>query len=104
VSSNGFSGAASECCARPVGQRKRQVNPDDLLRAVVEEVLDAHAEDVARRRRGEPGAWGRLAGFGVVAYRRRLGRRLADQERRAIWAALWAALEARHARAGPPSQ
>jgi hypothetical protein len=56
-------------------------------------VLAAHPEQVERWRRGEPGAWGFLAGQAVLLARERLGRRLAEAERRAVWAATWAALE-----------
>lgn len=59
--------------------------------AAVDRVLAAHAElatDVRERKRG---AWGRLAGLGVVAYRDSLGRPLTDDERRALWSDLWRA-------------
>jgi hypothetical protein len=55
-------------------------------------VLAEHPEPVERWRRSEPGAWGFLAGQAVLLARRRLGRRLSDAERRAVWAATWAAL------------
>ena len=67
----------------------------DQLSEVIASVLAAHPEQVARWRRNEPGAWGALAGQVVLAYRRALGRRLTDAERRGAWAAAWAALEAR---------
>jgi len=40
-------------------------------------------------RTARPKAWGALAGHGVTALRARLGRPLSDEERRALWAALW---------------
>lgn len=43
----------------------------------------------------EPGAWGKLAGAGVIAERRALGRPLLENERREVWRRLWALLEAR---------
>jgi hypothetical protein len=55
-------------------------------------VLAEHPEPVGRWRRSEPGAWGFLAGQAVLLARRRLGRRLTEAERRAVWAATWAAL------------
>jgi hypothetical protein len=67
---------------------------EDPLAAAVAETLARHGEVVARWRRREPGAWGHLAGQGVLAYRRRLGRALTDAERRRVWAGVWAALEA----------
>jgi hypothetical protein len=68
--------------------------PDPLDRAV-RETIAAHPGEVARWRRGEAGAWGSLAGRGILAYRGLLGRRLSDAERRALWSALWEALEQR---------
>jgi hypothetical protein len=65
----------------------------DVLPAIVAEVLAAHAEQVGRWRRNEPGAWGFLAGQVVLAYRRTLGRPLSDAERRRAWAAAWSTLE-----------
>ena len=64
------------------------------LDEVVGALLVAHAERVRDWQAQRPGAWGFLAGQGVLAYRRRLGRRLLEAERRRVWAALWAALEA----------
>ncbi len=66
----------------------------DPLRRAVEETIAAHPEVVQRWIDNQPGAWGFLAGQGVLAYRRSLGRRLVDAERRALWQALWAKLEA----------
>ena len=65
------------------------------LTAVVAETLAAYPAVVDRWLASQPGAWGFLAGQGVLAARQRLGRRLTDAERRAVWAALWAALVAR---------
>ena len=66
---------------------------DPVARAVAA-TLATNAELAAAWRRGEPGAWGRLAGQAVLAYRRSQGRPLAEPERRHVWATLWAALEA----------
>lgn len=66
--------------------------PDPLRRAV-EETIAAHPEVVQRWIENQPGAWGFLAGQGVLAYRRNLGRRLDDTERHALWQALWTTLE-----------
>lgn len=46
--------------------------------------------DTAARR---PSAWGALAARGVVTFRQLAGRRPTDDERRAIWSALWRAAE-----------
>lgn len=42
---------------------------------------------------GRPSAWGALAARGVVTFRQLAGRRPTDDERRAIWSALWRAAE-----------
>lgn len=41
----------------------------------------------------QPSAWGALAARGVVTFRQLAGRRPTDDERRAIWSALWRAAE-----------
>lgn len=65
----------------------------DGLREAVEETVAAHPEMVRRWAGNQPGAWGFLAGQGVLAYRRKLGRRLSDAERRSLWHALWTKLD-----------
>jgi hypothetical protein len=65
----------------------------DPLREAVTETIESHPMEVRRWLANEPGAWGFLAAEGVLAYRRRLGRRLDGAERRLIWASLWAELE-----------
>jgi Asp-tRNA(Asn)/Glu-tRNA(Gln) amidotransferase B subunit len=65
----------------------------DPLRQAVQETILAHPEVVQRWIQNQPGAWGFLAGQGILAFRRRLGRRPDDVERRALWQALWTALE-----------
>jgi hypothetical protein len=52
-------------------------------------VIAAYPERVADWLAGRPGAWGFLAARAVLAERGRLGRRLSDTERRAVWQALW---------------
>ena len=42
--------------------------------------------------RGQPGSWGFLAGKAVIACRQKLGRTLADRERREVWHLLWGSL------------
>lgn len=46
--------------------------------------------DTAARR---PSAWGALAARGIVTFKELAGRRPTDDERRAIWSALWRAAE-----------
>ena len=65
------------------------LSADEAIAETAREVIarePALAAAVASRR---PKAWGALAGKAVVAYRSRLGRGLADRERRAVWDALW---------------
>ena len=51
--------------------------------------------DTAARR---PSAWGALAARGIVTFKEVAGRRPSDDERRAIWSALWRAAEESAAR------
>jgi hypothetical protein len=73
------------------------LQPTDPLAAAVAETIAAHPQAVERWRTNQPGAWGFLAGQGVLAYRARLGRPLSEIERRGLWATLWAALETQRA-------
>ena len=59
------------------------------LDAVLATVLAERQADLAAWLRDEPGSWGRLAGHGVLAARRALGRGLTDAERRVVWQRLW---------------
>ena len=63
------------------------------LDAVLAAVLAERQADVAAWLRDEPGSWGRLAGQGVLAARRALGRGLGDAERRIVWQCLWDRLQ-----------
>jgi hypothetical protein len=76
------------------------VEPVDHLTAAVATTIAAHPDQVARWQSAVPGAWGFLAGRGVLAYRDRLGRTLTEPERRQLWETLWAALEKRRASSG----
>lgn len=57
-------------------------------------VLAAHPEQVRAWQANKPGAWGYLAGQGVLAARRLAGRPLTDRERRQVWQMLWELLQA----------
>jgi len=65
----------------------------DPLEEAVAATIAAHPDQVARWLVGAPGAWGFLAGRGVLAYRDRLGRSPTDSERRRVWEELWSALQ-----------
>lgn len=51
-----------------------------------------------------PKAWGALAARGVLRFRELAGRPPTEAERRAIWAALWRAVEERAAQASADHQ
>lgn len=61
----------------------------EALDEAVAETIAGNAELAAAVRRGTPKAWGALAAQGVQAYRAKVGRALRDDERRALWSALW---------------
>ena len=65
----------------------------EQLDPVLAGVVRDHRDKVAAWTKGEPGAWSYLAGQGVTATRRHLGRPLADDERRLVWRRLWWFLE-----------
>ena len=65
----------------------------ELLDPVLRQVLGENLEKTLAWIRTEPGAWGYLAGQGVTATRRQLGRQLTDAERRMVWSRLWWWLE-----------
>lgn len=65
----------------------------DSLDPILKQVLSDHSDRVWAWMRNERGAWGFLAGQGVVATRRHLERQLTDSERRMVWSRLWWWLE-----------
>ena len=72
------------------------------------ETLDPLVSGIIRHNRekvdgwiaNDPGCWGFLAGKAVTACRAKLGRSLADQERRLVWRRLWSWLEQVKSRVG----
>jgi hypothetical protein len=62
---------------------------DDLIGEVARKTVKSWPDLALGTRTARPKAWGALAGHGVTALRARLGRPLSDEERRALWAALW---------------
>ena len=73
----------------PAGDRVPPPTGAVDLDAVLAGVLEERQADVAAWLGDEPGSWGRLAGQGVLAARRALGRGLSDGERRVVWQRLW---------------
>jgi hypothetical protein len=62
---------------------------DDELAESIEACIAANSKLVESWVAGAPGSWGALAARAVLIQRDRLGRRLTDHERRAVWAMLW---------------
>jgi len=62
---------------------------DDLIGEIARKTVKSWPDLADGTRTARPKAWGALAGHGVTALRARLGRPLSDEERRALWAALW---------------
>jgi hypothetical protein len=69
------------------------VTQPDWLDLGVRHALEHNRDAVERWLSDEAGAWGRIAGLAVLACRGRLGRALAEDERRAVWAEAWRRLE-----------
>ena len=65
----------------------------EVLDPVLRQVLSDNADKAMAWMRRERGAWGYLAGRGVAATRREMGRQLTDPERRMVWSRLWWWLE-----------
>ena len=65
----------------------------ETLDPVLRQVLSEHGDKTLAWVRREPGTWGYLAGQGVTAVRRHLGRQLTGPERRMVWSRLWWWLE-----------
>ena len=61
----------------------------ETIAGAIERVIEAHAPTVERWRANEPGAWGFLAGKGIIAVRQAAGRPLGNAERRLVWQMLW---------------
>lgn len=72
------------------------------IESIAQAVIASYPEQVDAWRAVTPGAWGFLAGKAVIRYRDQLGRKLTDAERRAVWAALWHALERVRAQRSEP--
>lgn len=68
---------------------------DDLIQEVARETVRTWSDLALGTRTARPKAWGALAAHGVAALRKRLRRPLSEQERRALWGALWHAAQKR---------
>ncbi len=64
-----------------------------VIDPILAEVVKGNQDKVAGWMKGEPGAWGFLAGQAVTAVRSHAGRKLEDGERRLVWSRLWWWLE-----------
>ena len=62
---------------------------DEVILEVARETVKTWPDLALGTRTARPKAWGALAGHGVAALRARLGRKVTDAERRALWTALW---------------
>lgn len=65
------------------------LSPRDAILTTARETIAADEALASAVRARRAGAWGRLAGLAVIAHRERLGRKLDDPERRAVWDAVW---------------
>ena len=66
---------------------------NDVIDPMLAEVVKDNQDKVVGWMKGEPGAWGFLAGQAVHAVRAHAGRSLADTERRLVWSRMWWWLE-----------
>ncbi|HVB96712.1 MAG TPA: hypothetical protein VNG11_03185 [Chloroflexota bacterium] len=74
----------------------------DPLMSAVEDTIASNPRQVEDWLANRPGAWGFLAGQGILAYQNRIGQRLIETQRRQLWSVLWTALE-QQKRLRPPS-
>lgn len=65
----------------------------EVIDPILAEVVKANQGKVVGWMKGEPGAWGFLAGQAVTTIRRHAGRSLEGGERRVVWQRLWWWLE-----------
>ena len=66
---------------------------NEVIDPILAEVVNGNQDKVVGWMKGEPGAWGFLAGQAVTAVRGQADRKLADGERRLVWSRLWWWLE-----------
>ena len=66
---------------------------NEAIDPILAEVVKGNQDKVVGWMKGEPGAWGFLAGQAVTTIRAQADRGLADGERRLVWSRLWWWLE-----------
>ena len=66
---------------------------NDVIDPILAEVVKSNQDKVVGWMKGEPGAWGFLAGQAVATVRSRADRRLGAEERRLVWSRMWWWLE-----------
>jgi len=66
---------------------------NETIDSILAKVVKGNQGKVIAWMRGEPGAWGFLAGQAVTTVRSHAGRKLEDAERRLVWSRLWWWLE-----------
>ena len=66
---------------------------NEVIDPILAEVVNGNQDKVVGWMKGEPGAWGFLAGQAVATVRSRADRKLEDAERRLVWSRLWWWLE-----------
>ena len=66
---------------------------NEVIDPILAEVVNDNQDKVVGWMKGEPGAWGFLAGQAVATVRSRADRKLEDAERRLVWSRLWWWLE-----------
>ncbi len=75
---------------------------NDIIDPMLADVVKGNQDKVVGWMKGEPGAWGFIAGQAVIAVRGQAGRDLADMERRLVWSRMWWWLEQVKARTNHP--
>ena len=66
---------------------------NEAIDRLLADVVKGNQDKVVGWMKGEPGAWGFIAGQAVIAVRGQAGRDLADMERRLVWSRMWWWLE-----------
>ncbi len=66
---------------------------NEVIDPILADVVNGNQDKVVGWMKGEPGAWGFLAGQAVATVRARADRKLEDAERRLVWSRLWWWLE-----------